>query len=131
MRGNSCCDPNAAKSPVGAEKGPVKTRIAVVKSGARNRIQPNMTNWNVISSAVRHALENAAGRASTEPLHQGNPGTVPQSPENKRPIGAVPKSAKRHRDENVGDLPTHAVSIAAERNVQIVSEPSGQRNMPA
>src|SRR5216683_2677170 len=57
--------------------------------------------------------------------------SVKQSPQDKGPCCAVPQAAEQHRDDEIGVPPSLAMTIAAERYVEVVAQPVGQRNMRA
>ena len=52
-------------------------------------------------------------------------------PENEVPRRSVPESGQKPYDEDVPDIGQCAAAIAAQRNVNIVSESAPQRNMPS
>ena len=56
---------------------------------------------------------------------------MPQSPEDKRPACAVPQAGCEKYEKPVEPRPRLPLSVAAERNIQVVAEPAGQRNVPA
>ena len=55
--------------------------------------------------------------------------TVQQTPDNKSPGGAVPKSAEEHDDDKVKRRTEGPDLIATERNVKVIAKKSGKRNV--
>ena len=53
------------------------------------------------------------------------------APDQEIPTGAVPQSAEQHGQHQVAVGAPGAVAAAAERNVQIVAQPAGERDVPA
>src|SRR5205809_1271185 len=58
-------------------------------------------------------------------------GAMKQSPNDKGPGGAVTETAQEHNDDEIdrGSRPSHPV--AAERNVKVIAQKRGKRNVPA
>ena len=54
-----------------------------------------------------------------------------QSPNNKRPRRAVPKSAEEHDDHEIERRTQRPDLISTERNVKVIAQKSGKRNVPA
>ena len=52
------------------------------------------------------------------------------APEDERPVGSMPKSAQEEDDELIADPFRFAYAIASQRDVEIVSEPCGQGDVP-
>ena len=52
------------------------------------------------------------------------------APNHERPIRAVPQTAQEHRGQQVGIGSYAAAVTAAERDVQIIAQPGGQRDVP-
>ena len=52
-------------------------------------------------------------------------------PYDKRPIGTMPNAAYEEGHENVPIGPRLAATAAAQGNVNLLCEPTGERNMPA
>src|SRR5262249_24904331 len=59
------------------------------------------------------------------------PGSVNHSPDDKMPGGAVPEAAQRHGDEEVQTRAPRARAAATQRNIAVIAESSGQRDVPA
>jgi len=55
---------------------------------------------------------------------------VQRAPEDEADGGAVPQSAQQHRDEQVAVGAQFAFAVAAQRNVEVVAQPCGERDMP-
>ena len=55
---------------------------------------------------------------------------APQSPQHKVPICPVPESCCKPDDQNVEKLPPLPLPVAAERDIEIVAEPTAERNVP-
>ena len=56
---------------------------------------------------------------------------VVETPHEKRPVGPVPHSAQHEHDQNVEPPSAGRDAISAERDVDIIAEPCGQRHVPA
>ena len=54
-----------------------------------------------------------------------------QAPNDKRPGRAVPETSKKHHDHEIQRHPKRRDLIAAERNVKVIAQERGQRNVPA
>src|SRR6476619_4277038 len=54
-----------------------------------------------------------------------------QTPNNKSPGGAVPKSTKEHDDYKIKRRTVRADLVATERNVKVIAKKSGKRNVPS
>ena len=57
--------------------------------------------------------------------------TMQGAPQHKCPRRAVPEAAQQEGDEQVAQGPSRAPAVATQRNVQIIAEPAGQRDVPA
>ena len=55
----------------------------------------------------------------------------PQAPEDKVPCRAVPEARQEPDDDDIEDVSPLAGAVAAQRNVDIIAKPRGQRYMPA
>jgi len=54
------------------------------------------------------------------------------APKDKRPVGAVPETAEKHGDQNIAvDKPVRGYAAASERNVEIIAQAGGKRNVPS
>src|SRR5712691_9361439 len=58
-------------------------------------------------------------------------GTVKQTPNHKSPCRAVPETAEKHDDNQIDRGANRADLIAAERNVKVIAQERGKRNVPA
>ena len=56
---------------------------------------------------------------------------VIQSPAYECPCSAVPQSREHPDDKYISELYSHAALVAAERDVDVLSEPRAERHMPA
>src|SRR5687767_707540 len=56
---------------------------------------------------------------------------VEQTPDNECPGGAVPEAADEHDDDEIDEGAGWAGAVAAERDVEVVAQESGERDMPA
>src|SRR5947209_18976905 len=56
---------------------------------------------------------------------------VQQAPNHKCPGSAVPKSTEKHDDDKIQGHSNWPDLIAAERNVEVIAQKSGKRNVPA
>src|ERR1700687_5403788 len=54
-----------------------------------------------------------------------------QTPDDKSPGGTVPKSAQKHDNDEIQRGAKWPDLIAAERNVKVIAQESGKRNVPA
>ena len=52
------------------------------------------------------------------------------SPDNESPVGAMPEATEQKNDAEVAISPQVALSIAAQRNVEVIPEPFRKSNMP-
>ena len=104
-------------------------------SVSRNISQPMHTSTNVpaICSGAKcsgpgralvseHAAAEAAG-------HQQQ--AVVDAPQHVVPAGAVPEAREHERRHDVRELAAEAFARAAQRDVDVVAEPRGQRDVPA
>ena len=66
----------------------------------------------------------------TEPF-QYQKCAVEQAPNDETPTGAVPKASQEKNDEQVDISAAHRHPVAAKWYVEVITEPSGQRDMPA
>ena len=57
--------------------------------------------------------------------------SIVQAPEDKVPRRAVPEAGQKKDDQNIGRRPRRADVGAAERDVNVVANPGGQRDVPA
>src|SRR5437773_1975540 len=55
---------------------------------------------------------------------------MPKSPQNEVPRGPVPQAAKEHRQEEIAVGSPDALAIAAEADVEIISQPARQADVP-
>src|SRR5665647_1410853 len=62
---------------------------------------------------------------------EGQADAVHASPEHERPAGAVPEPGEEERDDEVHVRAAAALAIAAQRDVEVVPQPAGQRDVPA
>lgn len=62
---------------------------------------------------------------------EGEQEAMPAAPEDEVEAGAVPEAAEEHGEHKVEVGAGAAVAIAAEGNVEVVTEPGGKRDMPA
>ena len=53
------------------------------------------------------------------------------SPDHEVPRGAVPEAAEHHDDEQVHVRANATLAVPAERDVQVVAQPRGERDVPA
>ena len=53
------------------------------------------------------------------------------APDQEIPTGAVPQSAEQHRQHEIAVGGKAAMAAAAERDIQVIAQPAGKRNMPA
>ena len=56
--------------------------------------------------------------------------SVDAAPDDEGPVGAVPKSAHEEDDEDVADGLPFAHARTTQRNVEVIAEPGGQRDVP-
>src|SRR3546814_8661855 len=56
---------------------------------------------------------------------------VPRAPDEERPVRAMPETAEQHRQEQIAIGLGGAAAIAAERDVEIVAQPTRQAHVPA
>ena len=56
---------------------------------------------------------------------------VIEAPDDERPFRAVPQPAQQEDDHQIEIRPVRAGSASAERDIEIVPEPGGQRDVPA
>ncbi len=56
---------------------------------------------------------------------------VDRSPGHERPRRAVPQPAEQHRDHHVPVRHERALPVTAERDVDVVAQPAGERHVPA
>src|SRR6266511_5951243 len=54
-----------------------------------------------------------------------------EAPDDEVERGAVPEAAEAHRRQEVGVPPPLALAVPAERDVEVVTEPTGERHVPA
>src|SRR6516162_5125733 len=54
-----------------------------------------------------------------------------QAPDNEIPTGTMPETAEKENRKQIEAYPGITAPVAPERNVEIISKPVGQRNMPA
>ena len=54
---------------------------------------------------------------------------IQESPEDKRPVRAVPEAGEQPDDQKIKDMSCFGHSVAAERNIDIISEPAAEGNM--
>lgn len=57
--------------------------------------------------------------------------SVEETPGDECPSGPVPQPAQQHRDEQVQIGSRSATAVATERNVEVITEPGGQGDVPA
>src|SRR6266487_2683299 len=57
--------------------------------------------------------------------------SVKQTPNNKGPGGAVPKAPEKHDDHQIDGGAHRADLVAAERNVKVIAQERGKRDVPA
>src|SRR6185312_12634376 len=65
-----------------------------------------------------------------EAAQDGESHAMQQSPDRERPGRAVPQTAQRERDHEVKIRPP-AGTLARQREVEIIAQPVGQRDVPA
>src|SRR5262249_60218031 len=53
------------------------------------------------------------------------------APNHEGPRCAVPQAAKQHRDQKIDVAPSRSLSIAAERNVEVIAQEPRERHVPA
>ena len=110
---------------------------AVDSESARKKTHPTQTRLNVrmrcphtrdgvSASGGRPRFARAAAAIGTQALSD----TVIRAPEHERPRGAVPQAPEHHRHEDVQVRPELALLRAAERDVEVVAEPSAERHVP-
>ena len=56
---------------------------------------------------------------------------IQKTPHNKRPVCTMPETTHQKNDEYVPDVKQLAAMIASQRDIQIIPEPSRERNVPA
>jgi hypothetical protein len=56
--------------------------------------------------------------------------SVQRAPDDVNPVGAMPQPAQQHRNHQVEVRAEFSFFIAAQRDVEVVAQPGGQRNMP-
>ena len=66
-----------------------------------------------------------------ENLFQNQKHRIVQSPKQKCPVCAVPEAGECPDDENIQYLPGQAAAVAAEGDIEIITEPCAERHMPA
>lgn len=52
------------------------------------------------------------------------------APHDERPVGTMPDAAHQEGHEDIPIVSSFAATVAAQRNVNVLREPSGQRNVP-
>ena len=73
----------------------------------------------------------ARNPSGEEFLFQNEQDTEVQTPCHKRPVGTVPEAGQGPYGKQIENVPCGRAPVATERNVHIVAEPGGQRDMPA
>src|SRR5688572_24254928 len=58
-------------------------------------------------------------------------GTMEQSPKDKVPTRSMPQSAQKEYGNQVEIVAGGRTTVTTQRNVEVITEPGGQRNMPA
>src|SRR6476660_931974 len=56
---------------------------------------------------------------------------IEETPNQERPVRAMPKSADNENNKRIPDFHPHAAFAAAKWNVQIIAEPGRERNVPS
>ncbi len=105
---------------------------AVAMESARKKTHPTQTRANVASPLPEHQHRRlGVARADAFASRRRSPGPpVVQPPEHEGPRGAVPQPAEHHRDNDVHVRADLTLLRAAERDVQVVAQPAGQRHVP-
>src|SRR5450759_592633 len=78
----------------------------------------------------RHGQTQSLARVGAGAL-EGQADAVHASPEHERPAGAVPEPGEEERDDEVHVRAAAALAVAAQRDVEVVPQPAGQRDVPA
>ena len=68
--------------------------------------------------------------ASPDILFEREEDTVVEAPEHEVPSGTMPESGQEPDDEHVPKLLSLSVAVAAERDVDIITEPGAERDVP-
>ena len=69
--------------------------------------------------------------AAPDVLFECEENTIVETPEHEVPGGAMPETGQEPDDEHVPELFQLAVAVAAERDVDIITEPGAERDVPA
>ena len=69
--------------------------------------------------------------AGPAPLVRGEQGPWNAPQKTRRPRGPVPQTTEDHRDEDVDQGPPFTHPVPAQRDVQVVAQPPGERHVPA
>src|SRR5258705_13270910 len=57
--------------------------------------------------------------------------TVQESPDDKRPIGAMPNAGDEKREQQVAPGKQRTAAVSAERDVHVITEPARKTDVPA
>src|SRR5205823_8487768 len=101
-----------------AKKYPGNANRSVGRKAGSSTRQRTARPWFVFEENSNHALNDQIR-------------TVQQSPDDKSPGRAVPETTKKHDDHEIQRHPKRRDLIAAERNVKIIAQKRGKRNVPA
>lgn len=52
------------------------------------------------------------------------------SPKYKIPRSAMPQAAQKHGNDEIGILANFPLPVASQRNIKVIAQPAGKRNMP-
>ena len=99
-----------------------------MKLSARNRTHKKLTAMNVaaIRSVFWDLIKDRAGQSLQRDDH-----AVERPPDDKCPGRAVPQAADKEGDEQIDNGPEPALSVAAERPVNVCTERTAERDMPS
>ena len=97
----------------------------------RDRVEEHKHRHNAVWPASPHGGDpfppvQPQGHAVNH-LHQ----PVQAAPEDERPHGAVPQPGDEHGRHEVDIRPDRSLAVAAQRYVDVVADPAGQRDVPA
>src|SRR5438067_209974 len=82
------------------------------------------------SSTARRSTAPLRMAAAQHPLHD-QIGPMQRAPEDERPARAVPESAEEHGDHQVAVRAPSSAAIAAQRDIEVITQPTGERDVPA
>src|SRR5882724_8996445 len=70
-------------------------------------------------------------KASPQQVNGDESRAMQASPDHKGPGRSMPQSAEHHGRHQIQEPPPLAISVAAQRDIQIITKPEGQCDVPA